>query len=229
MYVGLVRFEGYILAGSRFLLSKGNSKLGEGIHGWTIPAVSTCPGRTPTCERVCFGTHGRFVTDTMTRLNAWRYEQARKASFVARMCDEILRRGVLVLRVHVIGDFATPRYTQKWIEIAARNPNVRMFAYSRSWRVETIRPLLYAWGALPNVRLWLSADRSSGLPTDVPPGIRVAWLQVDEAPPQGGNLVFQVRRLRRLALPMAVPVCDQETPSGKASGINCSSCRVCWS
>src|SRR5262245_22311744 len=126
----------------RWLLSKGNSKLGEGIHGWTIPAVLSCPGRTECCERVCFGRHGRFVTETMTRLNAGRYEQSRKAWVVDRMCDEIVRRGVLVLRVHVVGDFATPRYAQKWIEIAARSPNTRMFAYSRSWRIDKIRPLL---------------------------------------------------------------------------------------
>jgi hypothetical protein len=162
----------------------------------------------------------------MKRLNEWRYEQSRKASFVDTMCDEIVRRGVLVLRVHVVGDFATPRYTSKWIEVAARNPNVRFFAYSRSWRVEKIRPLLYAFGALPNVKLWLSADKDSGLPADVPEGIRVAWLQVDEQPPPGGELVFQVRKLRRMALPMAVPVCVQERPGTK--DMNCSSCRICW-
>jgi hypothetical protein len=144
------------------------------------------------------------------------------------MSDEIFRRGVLVLRVHVVGDFATPLYTQKWIEIAERNPAVRMFAYSRSWRVDRIRPLLYAFGALPNVRLWLSADKDSGLPADVPKGIRVAWLQDDEQPPHGGDLVFQVRKLRKLSLPMVVPVCSQERPEGKAAGTNCSSCRVCW-
>lgn len=212
----------------RWLLSKGNSKLGEGIHGWTIPAVSTCPGRTETCERVCFGTHGRFVTETMQRLNAWRYEQSRKASFADMMTDEIVRRGVLVLRVHVVGDFATPRYTQKWIEIAARSPNTRMFCYSRSWRIEKLRPLLYAFGALPNVRLWLSADRDSGLPENVPEGIRVAWLQVDETLPAGGELTFQVRKLRKMSLPTVGPVCEQETPLGKSKGANCGSCRFCW-
>jgi hypothetical protein len=144
------------------------------------------------------------------------------------MCQEIHARGVLVLRVHIGGDFMSPRYTQKWIEIAARCKDVRMFAYSRSWRVEKIRPLLYAWGALPNVRLYLSADRDSGLPQNVPPGIRVAWLQVDEQLPPGGDLTFQVRRLRRLALPMSAPVCGQETPQGKQEGMNCSNCRVCW-
>ena len=33
------------------LLGKGNGKLGENIHTWSIPAVDTCPGRSPLCER----------------------------------------------------------------------------------------------------------------------------------------------------------------------------------
>jgi hypothetical protein len=212
----------------RQLLSKGNAKLGESIFGWTLQAIHTCPGRTETCSRWCFASHGRFCTTQMEARNRWRLSQAKKAGFVDAMSSEIYRRGVLIVRVHIGGDFFSPRYVQKWIEIAARHPAVRFFAYSRSWRTEAIRPLLYAWGSLPNVRLWLSADRDSGIPRDVPEGIRVAWLQVDEAPPQGGNLVFQVRRLRRMALPMFVPVCEQETPAGKAAGANCSSCRVCW-
>jgi hypothetical protein len=28
------------------LLTRGNGKLGEGIHVWSLPAVETCPGRT---------------------------------------------------------------------------------------------------------------------------------------------------------------------------------------
>lgn len=212
----------------RNLLSRGNSKLGESIFGWTLEAIQTCPGRTATCSHWCFASHGRFATESMKDRNQWRLQQAKKVSFVDKMCDEIHRRGVLVLRVHIGGDFFSPRYVQKWIEIAVRCPNVRMFGYSRSWRCDNIRPLLYAFGALPNVRLWLSADRDSGLPPEVPQGIRVAWLQVDEAPPQGGDLVFQVRRLRRLALPTVVPVCEQETPAGKAAGTNCANCRVCW-
>lgn len=216
------------MAKSRSLLSRGNSKLGESIFGWTLEAIQTCPGRTPLCSHWCFASHGRFATRQMKRRNRWRLQQAKAPGFVDAMCAELHHRGVMVLRVHIGGDFMSASYVQKWIEIAARNPNVRFFAYSRSWRVEAIRPLLYAWGALPNVRLWLSADSDSGLPPTVPQGIRVAWLQVDHQPAPGGQLVFQVRRLRRLSLPTIVPVCGQETPAGKEAGTNCANCRTCW-
>ena len=42
-----------------------------------------------------------------------------------------------------------------------------------------------------------------------------------------GDLVFQVRGLRKLELPLEVPVCNQETPEGKAKGGNCANCTVC--
>ena len=33
------------------LLQQGNSKLGDSIHHFYLPAVSTCSGRSATCER----------------------------------------------------------------------------------------------------------------------------------------------------------------------------------
>lgn len=211
---------------SRFLLSEGTTKLGKSILGWSVPAISTCPGKSSVCSRYCYATHGRFVTERVKKLMDWRYEQSKRKDFAEQMAGEIFRRGVLVCRVHVSGDFYSPSYTQKWIEIAARSKAVRFFAYSRSWRIEKIRPLLYAFGALPNVRLWLSADSDTGQPVDVPEGIRVAWLQHNEVVPEQAELVFQVRAMRgRVSLPT---VCEQETPTGKARGVNCANCGVCW-
>ena len=41
----------------------------------------------------------------------WRLQQSRREDFVDRMVDEIYRRGVMVVRVHVAGDFVSPGYT----------------------------------------------------------------------------------------------------------------------
>lgn len=216
------------MAGERWLLVTGNDKLGASIHGWSIPAIRTCPGRTQCCSSVCYATHGRFVTTRSKQLMEWRLQQARQRDFADRMSEEVFRRGVLVLRVHVAGDFFTPTYTARWVEIATRSPHTRFFAYTRSWRVPKIEPYLRAFAGLPNVRLWYSADRESGLPASVPDGVRVAWMQDSEAAPPGGDLVFQVPRLRRLSLPLAVPVCGQELPQGRARGVNCANCALCW-
>jgi hypothetical protein len=221
--------RGDFVGSMRQLLSQGNDKMGSSIHSWSIPAVRTCPGSSPTCRGVCYATHGRFVTDKVKALMRWRLEQSRQADFSGRMVEEIFRRGVLVCRVHVAGDFYSPDYVTKWIEVAARSPKTRFFAYTRSWRVERIEPVLRAFAGLDNVRLWYSADRDTGYPPSVPEGVRVAWLQVSETETcEPADLAFQVRRLRRLALPMAVPVCPQELPEGKERGVCCANCQICF-
>jgi hypothetical protein len=212
------------------LLSSGTTKLGKSIFGWSIPALLTCPGKSSVCSSCCYATHGRFATAKIKKLMRWRFDQSKKPGFVDAMCDEIFRRGVLVLRVGVAGDFYSPTYTAKWVEIARRSPNTRLFAYTRSWRVPQIVPYLRAFAALENVRLWYSADCVTGYPDDVPEGVRIAWLQHDEQVPHAdADLIFQVRKQR--AKPGTIPlplVCEQETPEGRKKGVNCSNCAVCW-
>ena len=43
-----------------------------------------------------------------------------------------------------------------------------------------------------------------------------------------GTMLFQTLSVRKLALPLAIPVCVQELPEGKARGVNCANCGVCW-
>jgi hypothetical protein len=210
------------------LLSLGNDKLGGTIHSWSIPAVQTCPGRTFACERVCYATHGRFSTTKSKEALRWRLQQSKRKDFAERMIDEVYTRGVLVCRVHVAGDFYSPVYLSKWIEIASVSRNTRFFTYTRSWRVAKIEPLLRAFAALQNVRLWFSADSNTGSPPNVPQGIQVAWLQDTAAVPEQADLLFRTRSVRTLALPLAIPVCAHELPEGKTRGVNCANCGVCW-
>ncbi len=91
-----------------------------------------------------------------------------------------------------------------------------------------IEPYLRALAGLENMKLWYSADLDTGLPPNVPDRVRVAYLQTSANEVVDGDLVFQVRGLRKLELPLAVPVCEQETPKGKARGVNCANCTVCW-
>jgi hypothetical protein len=215
-------------ASSRPLLSLGNDKLGGTIHSWSIPAVTCCPGSSSVCRKACYATHGRFVTAKSKASMKWRLQQGKRQDFAERMIDEVFRKGVLVCRIHVAGDFFSPSYLSKWIEIAARSPNTRFFTYTRSWRVEKIEPLLRAFAALENVRLWYSADSDTGYPSQVPEGVQVAWLQDTSVVPETADLLFQTRSVRKLALPLVIPVCGQELPEGKTKGVNCANCGVCW-
>src|SRR5207244_4362697 len=107
-------------------------------------------------------------------------------------------------------------YVRQWASVAAAAPDTTFYAYTRSWRVPGIREALEEFAALPNVRLWYSADRDTGLPERVPAGVRVAWLETleeEDVPPQA-DLVFRPHRLRRHANPrVALPlVCPADLP-----------------
>lgn len=149
-------------------------------------------------------------------------------SFADRMVDEVFRKGCIVVRVHVSGDFGTPAYTRKWVEIVSRSPQTVFFGYTRSWRVAKIEPVLRELAALPNMRLWYSADRQTGWPENIPEAVRVAWMQDTEEVDARAALVFRVQRLRRKELPMAVTMCPYETEQGRHVGITCGSCKICW-
>jgi hypothetical protein len=214
----------------RFLLTRGNGKLGEAIHAWSLPAVATCPGRSALCERHCYARHGRFRTDVVRdRLQA-NLAAAEAPDFVARVVREVRCRGARVVRVHVSGDFHSAAYARRWASIARRCPATRFYAYTRSWRVPSVAPALADLAALSNFRVWYSTDAETGLPAAVPPGVRVAFMQAaagDEA--EGAHLVFRTRPLRAPARRVGLTlVCPTENGGPRAADTTCTSCRRCF-
>jgi hypothetical protein len=78
-------------------------------------------------------------------------------------------------RIHVAGDFYSSTYTRKWIAIVQALPDVQFYAYTRSSRVETIRPALEELRALQNMQLFASMDVTIIEPA--PEGWRVATIE----------------------------------------------------
>jgi hypothetical protein len=212
----------------RGLLTQGNSKVGSSIHLWSVPAVETCPGRSAVCERVCYATKGRFLLDSVRERLAWCLEESRRDDFVERVVREIRRKGVLVLRVHAAGDFYDAAYAEKWLAVMQKCPRVKFYFYTRSWRVDSVAPVLEQMAALRCCRAWYSVDAETSVPARVPPGVRLAYLQVDEDErPEQSDLLFRTRRLRSQRTPLSV-VCPNETPAGRSAEVTCGSCQRCF-
>lgn len=212
----------------RYLLAVGNGKLGEQIAHFDLPAVLTCPGRTSACERACYARGGRFHFDSVQERFAWCYEQSLLPDFADRVRRELRRRGLLVVRLHVSGDFYSAEYAEKWLSVMRRLPKTRFYFYTRSWRVPEVALVLRQMAALRCCRPWYSVDRDSGLPAEVPPGVRLAYMQDAEVGVQNVQLVFRTRGMLdrpRVGLPM---VCPNDTPQGRQGGTNCGSCGYCW-
>jgi hypothetical protein len=206
----------------------GNGKLGGSIAHFDLPPVSTCPGRSDVCQQVCYARSGHYVFPAVQERLRWNYEQSRRRDFAARMAREIRRKGVLVVRVHVSGDFYDAAYAAKWLAVMRACPRTKFYFYTRSWRIPAIAAVLEQMTALPCCRAWYSIDGATGVPEGVPAGVRLAYLQAQEGErPERVDLLFRVRRLRRqrMALPL---LCPHETPQGRANDVNCGNCGRCW-
>jgi hypothetical protein len=210
----------------RPLLTQGNGKVGQSIHLWSIPAISTCPGSTELCRSVCYANSARFTLSSVKERLGWCYEQSLRGDFAPRVVREIRRKGVLVLRVHVSGDFYSREYAEKWLEVMRQSPRVRFYWYSRSWRVPDIAPVLEQMAALRCCRAWYSLDAQTGIPPAVPPGVRLAYLQVEpDEEPELLDLLFVVRRLKRHAQRLGLPLlCPHQ--AGRRE--NCGECGKCF-
>lgn len=209
------------------LLRKDNTKLGPGIYSFSLPAVATCPGRTPLCESHCYARQGHYHHVNVQTFHRQCLQAARGAWFALRLAAEIKLRRVAVLRLHAAGDFYSPEYTRAILMVVRACPRTRFFLYTRSYRIPEIRRELVKLSRLPNVRVWFSADRDSGLPSSVPANVRVAYMAVDdEEVPQEADLVFRVRRKTVAKHLNGVLVCPVENGTGQH--FTCTRCRICF-
>lgn len=183
---------------SRF--GKGNFKLGPNVFTFSRMPGSTCPGKTDWCEAVCYAE--RVVgEDTNPVAGVWRLN-----SYYDDVPPE-LPKGCQLLRLHVGGDFSSRVYIQEWIRVLSRPEyrDVKVWAYTRSWRLPRLLESLEALRALPNVQLFASMDPST---TDMPPdGWRVAWIEGD---------------------PRAASAKSLPCPEQRGVSPNCETCRYCF-
>lgn len=222
--------------GGSLLLSRLNEKIGDGAWSWSIPAVKTCPGSTPTCRSKCYARTHRFRFNSVKNRLARNLEFARRPDFWAIMVGTIRENGVQTLRIHSSGDWFSPAYVDQWAKIAKMCPDVTMWGYTRSWRKPAIRRSLAKLARAPNLTLYYSCDRDTGLPVNLPAGVRTAWLQVeeDDLPAAPVDLVFRSRNIRSIvAKTVATPgkksmVCPTETGLPDAHDHHCSTCQVCF-
>lgn len=64
-----------------------------------------------------------------------RYEASKESNFVERINTELAKVKLgkqVYVRIHDSGDFYSPAYFAKWLEIARLNPSVRFYAYTKS-------------------------------------------------------------------------------------------------
>jgi len=210
-----------------------NTKLGNLIFGWSITPGRrhSCPGETNLCRTRCYAKHGFFAMPNVKQSHVRNYTFTQDENFTAWMITTLRMRDIRLMRVHVSGDFYSPEYVQKWIDIATASPQTTFFAYTRSWRVDALLPELIQLGGLPNFQLWWSIDRETG-PAPAIKGMRRAYMAISDADalaaPNDCDLVFRVNTSTRMPKANGVTVCPVENGIDTKFPITCSKCGICW-
>jgi hypothetical protein len=212
-------------------LTRGNEKTGHTIFTFNLPAVLTCPGMSAACAS-CYARRNRWIFSNVQKALHRNWQASRESFFAERMIREIQRRQAQVVRIHSSGDFYDLAYIRKWAQIIRSCPTTRFYAYTRSWRLSGLRDAIeHHLAGPPNLQLWYSCDKDTGLPGTIPMGVRLAWLQEDAADKVASvaNLIFRVHKLRktpvkRIGLTLVCP------PENGMTGdrTDCGKCGICW-
>lgn len=182
--------------------------------------AGTCPGATKECQAICYAS--RPVTEGSVVFGMWqRNSISEDVPPIPADCR--------LLRIHVSGDFTSVAYINNWIDRLRERPDVRAWAYTRSWRVPELKLALDVLRLLPNIQVFASMDESTR--ESPPEGWRVAWIDGDLR----AGAPYAIAAHSDLASELAYfelthtksgtksLICPEET---KATP-NCETCRFC--
>lgn len=144
---------------------KRSSSDGVHVYNFGIPAfrsksgLATCPmaGR---CASGCYAMSGTYRFSNVAKAYETRLELTQSPNFQSIIMAELSKltlkhkTGQILIRVHDSGDFYTKDYQQAWYKIAALNPRIQFYAYtkmiSQSRSLESLKPsnfrLIYSQG-----------------------------------------------------------------------------------
>ena len=217
------------------MLTQGNQKLGGRlIWSFSLPSArpDICIGMSSLCQQHCYARRLENIRPAMLARYEANYQLSLSPIFVRRVRAFLVAHDIVVVRLHVGGDFYSRDYARKWLRVMKRSPQVRFYFYTRAWRDEAMRTILERMASLPNCRAWYSCDRETGIPSNITPGVRLAWLSVtpEDHPPAEANLVFRVRRLRSQQATHlnGVRVCPVEDGVLHNQQVTCERCQICW-
>jgi len=183
-----------------------NSKLGKHIGSFNLPAVSTCPGRTNECEKVCYATSGFFMFPKIKKIFNDNFNITESKDFVNIINEELKNPKLQIIRIHASGDFYSEDYINKWNEIIKANPNKKFWAYTRSWRIKNLISSLESLNKNPNLQLFASIDSESES-ENVPSFMRKAFLKQSFSD---------------------TPKSSAQCPNQKNKEITCAKCTFCF-
>lgn len=114
-----------------------SKEFGVRLFNFGIPAYKSASGKmtcpfADKCVKFCYAKKGAYTWSNVKPAFEARYQATLKDDFVNVMIDEIKRKKATHIRVHDSGDYYSPKYLNKWLDIAKALPNVKFYSYSNS-------------------------------------------------------------------------------------------------
>jgi hypothetical protein len=112
------------------------------VYEWNLPTGTTCPFAME-CKVSVDRQSGKFSINrgeykcyaaSAERFPGVREHRWRNFEFVKNGGIPELPKNCRALRIHAAGDFFNQKYFDNWVSIAEQNPNVEMWAYTKSIR-----------------------------------------------------------------------------------------------
>jgi len=157
-------------------LADGNTKTGKSIATYSRTPVTTCPGASSWCMDNCYA------------MRPYRQYKQTRAAWDRNATDRIPKlpkpkknNELTFFRIHVSGDFDTPEYIMGWYYALKARPDVRAWAYTRSWTTSSgleysdLMPYLEKLRSV--MQLFASTDPS--IQIEPPEGWRIAAIDND--------------------------------------------------
>lgn len=147
-------------------ISTGNAKTGasgkhfDSVFVWNLPPFVTCPGCSEWCFSHCYNADERSEVYPIQRWreNWWTFLNAPQ-QLEARINTQLSEApGRVAVRIHSSGDFFSTEYIHFWLRIISNHPEVKFWAYTRSWAVEELKRGMQLLYGLPNMSLFASYD-----------------------------------------------------------------------
>ncbi len=124
--------QNYLTQNSKIKAMSGVKTFNFGIPAYRAASgFVTCP-YAGTCASGCYAQQGAYVWGNVKPAFERRLDLTKSPAFVTIIDAEIKRRKIARVRIHDSGDFYSPQYLEKWLEIIRRNPLTSFYAYSKS-------------------------------------------------------------------------------------------------
>ena len=110
------------------------------VHEWNLPTGTTCPFALE-CKVTVDRTTGKFdiqkgqyrcYAASPERFPGVREHRWKNFEAVKSGIKPTIPKGCKAIRIHAAGDFFNQKYFDLWLEIARENPDIEMWAYTKS-------------------------------------------------------------------------------------------------